>query len=169
VEEVMARRRGRALVIIDIAVPRDVDSATKSLPDVTLYDIDDLEQVAQTNLNGRLREAERAEAIIREELAHYRDAQRAAAVAPTVRALWARAESIRQRELAELEKRSGSLPPEARRQLDAATRSLVKKLLHAPTLRLRTLGDQDEGLRHLESLRYLFALGEAGDGVTPRN
>jgi glutamyl-tRNA reductase len=169
VAEVMASRRGRALVIIDIAVPRDVDSATKSLPDVTLYDIDDLEQVAQTNLNGRLREAERAEAIIREELAYHRDAQRAAAVAPTVRALWARAESIRQRELAELETRSGSLPPEARRQLDAATRSLVKKLLHDPTLRLRTLGDRDEGLRHLESLRYLFALGEAGDGVTPRN
>jgi glutamyl-tRNA reductase len=164
-EEVMAGRPGRGLVIIDIAVPRDVDAATKSLPDVTLYDIDDLEQVAQTNLNGRLREAERAEAIIREELAHYRDARRAAAVAPTVRALWARAELIRQSELAQIEKRSGPLPPEARRQLDEATRSLVKKLLHDPTLRLRAIGHRDDGLPHLESARYLFGLGEADDGL----
>jgi glutamyl-tRNA reductase len=121
-ERVMARRRGRGLVIIDIAVPRDVEAATRSLPDVRLYDIDDLEQVAQTNLNGRLREAERAEDIIREALAHYRDSQRAAAAAPTVRALWARAESLRQSELAEIERRSGSLPSEARRQVDIATR-----------------------------------------------
>jgi glutamyl-tRNA reductase len=153
IEEVMTSRRGRRLVIIDIAVPRDVDAATQSLPDVTLYDIDDLEQVAETNLNGRRREAERAGGIIREELSHFRDSQRAAATAPAVRALWAWAESIRQGELAEIERRSSSLTPEARRQLDAVTRSLVKKLLHEPTLRQRAFDNLDDGLRHLESLR----------------
>jgi glutamyl-tRNA reductase len=164
-EQVMAGRRGRGLIIIDIAVPRDVEPATRSLPGVTLYDIDQLEQVAKTSLNGRLREAERAEGIIREELARYRASVRAAAAAPTVRALWARAESLRQSELIELERRSGSLPDEARRQLDTVTRSLVRRLLHGPTLRLRTLGDSDEGLRHLESLRYLFGLGEADEAL----
>jgi glutamyl-tRNA reductase len=167
VEEVMACRRGRGLVIIDIAVPRDVDAAVRSLVDVTLYDIDDLEQVAQTNLNGRLREAERAEGIIREELAHYRDSLLAAAAAPTVAALWARAESIRQSELAEIEKRSGALSPQARRQLDVATRSLVKKLLHEPTLRLRALSHRADGLRHLDSARYLFGLGDGDEGLAP--
>jgi glutamyl-tRNA reductase len=164
IERVMASRRGRRLVIIDIAVPRDVEAATESLPDVTLYDIDDLEQVAEANLNGRHREAERAGGIIREELSHFRKWHRAAATAPAVRALWARAEAIRQSELAEIEQRSGSLSPEARRQLDAVTRSLVKKLFHEPTLRLRALDNRDDGLRHLESLRYLFGLAEAQVG-----
>jgi glutamyl-tRNA reductase len=166
IERVMASRRGRRLVIIDIAVPRDVEAATESLRDVTLYDIDDLEQVAEANLNGRHREAEQAGAIIREELFHFRDWRRTAATAPAVRALWAWAESIRQSELADIEERSNSLTPEARRQLDAVTRSLVKKLLHEPTLRLRTHHNRDDGLRHLESLRYLFGLAEAPDGLT---
>jgi glutamyl-tRNA reductase len=82
------------------------------------------------------------------------------ATAPDVRALWARAEVVRQRELAELDRQSGGLSTETRRQLDAVTRSLVKKLLHEPTRRLRALDDRDEGLRHLESLRYLFGLAE---------
>jgi glutamyl-tRNA reductase len=132
---------------------------------VTLYDIDDLEQVAAANLNGRHREAERAGGIIREELSRFRDWRRAAATAPAIRALWAWAESVRQSELAEIEERSNPLTPEARRQLDAVTRSLVKKLFHEPTLRLRTHDTRDEALRHLESLRYLFGLAEPPDGL----
>jgi glutamyl-tRNA reductase len=119
------------------------------------------EQEAGANLNGRRCEAERAELIIRDELSHLREWQRAIATAPDVRALWAQADGIRQRELAELDRKSGGLSTEARRQLDAVTRSLVKKLLHEPTQRLRALDDQDEGLRHLESLRYLFGLAAA--------
>ena len=159
IEAVMASREERRLVVIDIAVPRDVETTAKSLPGVTLYDIDDLEQAAEENLNGRRREAERAELIILDELSHFREWHRGAATAPGVRALWARAEAIRQSELAELD--SDSLSPEARVQLDAVTRSLVKKLLAEPTQRLRALDDPDAGLRHLESLRYLFGLAEA--------
>jgi glutamyl-tRNA reductase len=167
IERVMASRLGRRLVIIDIAVPRDVEAATESLRDVTLYDIDDLEQVAEANLNGRHREAERAGGIIREELSHFRKWRRAAATAPAVRELWAWAEEIRQSELAEIEQRSSSLTPEAHRQLDAVTRSLVKKLFHAPTLRLRALDNRDDGLRHLESLRYLFGLADSHPAHAP--
>ena len=165
IEAVMASREGRRLVVIDIAVPRDVEASAKAVPGVTLYDIDDLEQAAESNLNGRRCEAERAELIILDELSHFREWQRAIATAPDVRALWARAEAIRQRELAELDRQSGGLSTEARRQLDAVTRSLVKKLLHEPTQRLRALDDRDEGLRHLESLRYLFGLAEADAGL----
>jgi Glutamyl-tRNAGlu reductase, dimerisation domain len=64
-----------------------------------------------------------------------------------------------------MERRSGLLPPGAPRQLDTVTRSLVKKLLHGPTLRLRTLDEGDDGLRHLESLRYLIGLAEAEDSL----
>jgi glutamyl-tRNA reductase len=154
----MASREERRLVVIDIAVPRDVEATAKLLPGVTLYDIDDLDQAAEENLNGRRREAERAELIILDELSHFRRWHRGVATAPGVRALWARAEAIRQSELAEID--SNSLSPEARVQLDAVTRSLVKKLFHEPTQRLRALDDRDAGLRHLESLRYLFGLAE---------
>jgi len=167
IEAVMASREGRPLVVIDIAVPRDVEASAKSLPGVTLYDIDDLEQAAEANLNGRRREAELAELIILDELSHFREWHRGLAAAPGIRALWARAEAIRQSELAEIE--SNALSPEARLQLDAVTRSLVKKLLHEPTQRLRALDDRDEGLRHLETLRYLFGLAEAeADGGRAR-
>jgi glutamyl-tRNA reductase len=162
IEAVMASREGRRLVVIDIAVPRDVDASVKAVPGVTLYDIDDLQQAAEANLNGRRCEAERAELIIVDELSHFREWQRARATAPDVRALWARAEAIRRRELDRL---SGGLSTEARRQLDAVTRSLVTKLLHEPTQRLRALDDRDEGLRHLESLRYLFGLHEDEAGL----
>jgi glutamyl-tRNA reductase len=166
IEAVMASREGRRLVLIDIAVPRDVEASAKAVPGVTLYDIDDLEQAAEANLNGRRCEAERAELIVLDELSHFRQWQRATATAPDVRALWARAEAIRKRELAELDNQSGGLSTEARRQLDAVTRSLVKKLLHEPTQRLRVLDDRDDGLRHLESLRYLFGLAEAEVGLS---
>jgi glutamyl-tRNA reductase len=73
IEKIMASRPARRLVIIDIAVPRDVEAAIKSLPGVRLHDIDDLEEVAETNLNGRRREAERAQDIIRDELSRFRD------------------------------------------------------------------------------------------------
>ena len=159
IEAVMASREERRLVVIDIAVPRDVEATAKSLPGVTLYDIDDLDQAAEENLNGRRREAERAELIILDELSHFREWHRGVATAPGVGALWAHAEAIRQSELAEID--SNSLSPEARVQLDAVTRSLVKKLFHEPTQRLRALDDRDAGLRHLESLRYLFGLTEA--------
>jgi glutamyl-tRNA reductase len=165
IEGVMDSRRGRRLVIIDIAVPRDVEAAAKSVPDVTLHDIDDLEQVAEDNLNGRRREAERADGIVREELALFCDRRRAATTTPAVRALWAWAESIRQSELAEIEERSSQLTPDARQQLDAVTRSLVKKLLHTPTLRLRALDTRGDGQRHLESLEYLFGLADAQDAL----
>jgi glutamyl-tRNA reductase len=158
IEAVMASRAGRRLVVLDIAVPRDVEASVKAVPGVTLYDIDDLQQAAEANLNGRRCEAVRAELIIVDELSHFREWQRTMATAPDVRALWARAEAIRRREL---DRMSGGLSPEARRQLDAATRSLVTKLLHEPTQRLRALDDRDEGLRHLESLRFLFGLDEA--------
>ena len=160
IEAVMAAREERRLVVIDIAVPRDVEATAKSLPGMMLYDIDDLELAAERNLNGRRCEAERAELIILDELSHFREWHRGVAAAPGVRALWTRAEAIRQSELAEID--SDSLSPEARAQLDAVTRSLVRKLFHEPTQRLRALDDRDAGLRHLESLRYLFGLAEAG-------
>jgi glutamyl-tRNA reductase len=162
IEAVMASREGRRIVVIDIAVPRDVEASVKAVPGVTLYDIDDLEQAAEANLNGRRCEAERAERLILDELSHFREWQRERATAPDVRALWALAEAIRQREL---ERQSGGLSTEARRQLDVVTRSFVKKRLHEPTRRLRALDDGDEALRHLESLRYLFGLADPEAGL----
>ena len=162
VGEAMASRPGRPLVLIDIAVPRDIDEVTGELPDVTLYDIDDLERVVEDNLNGRRREAERAEHLVRSEVVRFQRWRRGHHAEPAVRALWARAEEVRQTELSRATARWDSLSPADRERLDALTRSLVKRLLHEPTLALRRAAEGGDGLSEIESFRRLFALAETG-------
>jgi glutamyl-tRNA reductase len=161
VERAMRARPGRAMVLIDIAVPRDLDSEIAAVPGVTLYDIDDLERVVEINMNGRLREAELAEAIVREEARDFMEWRRALTVAPTIASLHELAESIRR---AELEKMSGEwngLASADRERIEQLTRSIVAKLLHEPTVRLRAAGADGEGVGYVESLRYLFGFEQS--------
>jgi glutamyl-tRNA reductase len=158
VADAMASRPRRQLVLIDIAVPRDIDTEVGRLQDVTLYDIDDLERVVEDNLNGRRREAERAEQLVRREVARFQRWQRGNRAEPAVRALWERAEGLRQRELARASASWASLSPADRERLDTLTRSLVKRLLREPTVALRRAVESDEGLREIENFRRLFGL-----------
>ena len=156
----MASRPSRPLLLIDIAVPRDLDDAIGELREVTLYDIDDLERVVEANLNGRRQEAERAELIVRSEVTRFQQWRQAYQAAPASTALWARAEQLRQAELARAIADWESLPPADHDRLDALTRSLVKKLLHEPTVALRRAAENGDSLRQLESFRQLFGLGD---------
>lgn len=144
-------RPERPLVLIDLAVPRDVEPEVASLRGVVLYDIDDLDRVMERNLEGRRRELARAEHIVGDEVARFHAWRSGLTVAPTVEALYSRAEELRRAEVA---RATRGLDPEQRAALDNFSRSLVSKLLHEPTRRLREAGS----LRQAETLHDLFGL-----------
>ncbi|MFL5875469.1 MAG: glutamyl-tRNA reductase [Solirubrobacteraceae bacterium] len=158
VARALASRPERPLALIDLAVPRDIDAHVSTLRGALLYDIDDLERAIEQGLGGRRRDVSRAERIVEGELARFRAWRSALAVTPTVASLHAHAEQIRRAELA---RATRGLDAAQLRSLDALTRSLVTKLLHEPTLRLRETGS----LQHAESICYLFALDDEGGDV----
>jgi glutamyl-tRNA reductase len=138
VAEAMRARRGRPLLIVDIAVPRDVEAAARNVPGVFLYDIDVLRAVAEANARERRREAGAAEEVIAAAVASYA-AEHHHAV-PLVTRLRQRAEDIRREELDRAKNRLGPLTADQDAAVEAATRAIVNKLLHAPTSHLRDLG-----------------------------
>lgn len=162
VEHALRERRQRPLLVIDLGVPRNVDARVQALDGVYLHDVDDLGQVAEANAEERRREKVRAEAIVLEEAQRFDGWLAALAAVPTIRDLRDRAERIRAREV---ERALGRLDatPAQREAVEALTRSLVNKLLHAPVARLRAQEDREQGLATLEAARALFALDE-GDG-----
>ncbi|MDX1650576.1 MAG: glutamyl-tRNA reductase, partial [Myxococcota bacterium] len=151
-EEALRHRRGRALFLIDIGVPRNVDPAAHRLDNVFLYDLDDLQSVAESNAAERRREVERAEAIVDEERQRFDGWLSALQAVPTIRRLRARAEAVRTRELSRWLARM-DLPPETHQAVEALTRAIVNKILHAPISRLREEVEREEGLAHLEAAR----------------
>jgi glutamyl-tRNA reductase len=160
IEAIMRPRRNRALFIIDIALPRDVEPATGELEQVFLYNIDDLQAVVAENVARRSSEIARAEAIIAEEVEKFSGWLRSRGAIPTVVALRQRFEAIRRAELERLEFKLSALPPEARSRVDDITRLIVEKLLHTPTEQLKALGDPETVGTYSEALTKLFGLGE---------
>ncbi|HEX4904384.1 MAG TPA: glutamyl-tRNA reductase [Acidimicrobiales bacterium] len=148
-----ARPSQRELLIVDVAVPRDVDPSAGELPGVTLLDMDDLRAFADVGLAERRREIGKVRDLIDEEVARFRDVATGREVAPLVAALRARVEELR---VAELERASKGMSDADRAALDAATRSLVAKLLHEPTVRLKDEAGTARGERLAEAIRELF-------------
>ncbi len=153
-----ASRDGRPLVVLDIAVPRDVDPAVASLPGVTYVDLDVL------RADGAMvsdEEVAAAAAVVAEELAGYLAQQQALAVAPTVTALRARATQVIGAELSRLDTRLPSLDDATRGEVADAVRRAVEKVLHAPTVRVKELASTPGGDQYAEALRRLFDLDPA--------
>jgi len=159
-------RKGRPLFVIDLAVPRDVDPDVARLEDCYLYDIDDLQAVVRESLNGRWREAERAEAIVEHEAERFRDWQASLHVVPAIASLRERAESIRSGELAKAESRLEGLSESERRTVESLTTQIVNKLLHVPIVRLKQAA-ATEGTGYVEVARDLFDLPD-DENVDPR-
>jgi glutamyl-tRNA reductase len=150
-------RRGRPLFLIDIAVPRDLDPAIGSLDGCFLYDIDDLEAVVAETLAGRRAEAERAEQLVGEEGARFRQWQASLEVVPAIASLRARAEEIRRAELA---RSAARLSEHERLELDSITTRILNKLLHLPTVRMKEAAVTAEGVAYADAVRHLFGLEE---------
>jgi glutamyl-tRNA reductase len=161
-ELVAARRPGRPLVLIDLAVPRDIDPAVGDCPGVALYDMDDLQQTVARNLSGREAEAERAATLIDEELERFGRWLRSLDVVPTISALRERADSVVEQVLRENESRWESLSEADRERLAAMAQALVNRLLHEPTLRLKGSAGEEASYRYVHALRELFALEPSG-------
>jgi glutamyl-tRNA reductase len=159
VAKAMRGRAGRELLLVDIAVPRDIEPAAREVPGVHLFDIDDLQERAQGNLHLRRQEVAQAELIIEEEVAKFGDWLRSLAVVPTIAALRSRAESIRAAEV-ERTLAKTNLSAADKKRVEAMASALVKKLLHEPVSRLKKPG---EGERYVEAARSLFALDDPGN------
>jgi glutamyl-tRNA reductase len=160
VAEALRGRRGRRLVLVDLAVPRDLDPEIAELDGCYLYDIDDLEQIVVETLSLRRREAERAEGIVAAEAQKFHEWHASLDVLPAITSLRARAEEIREAELQKAEALLGRLDDSQRSAVEAVTAQIVNKLLHLPTVRMKQAAVAADGVLYAETVRYLFGLGE---------
>ena len=155
---VVETRGGRPLLIVDVAMPRDIDPAVAELPGVELLDLDDVRAFVEAGLAERRREVVRVKAIVDEERERFVENATAREVAPMISALRDRAEALR---LGELERQRGrleGLDPKQREAVEAVTRGVLAKLLHDPTVRLKDAAGTPKGERLSDALRELFDL-----------
>ena len=160
VAQALRSRRGRRLLLVDLAVPRDLDSAIGELDGCYLYAIDDLEQIVVETLSLRRREAERAETIVAAEAQRFHEWHASLDVVPAIASLRARAEEIREAELQKAESLLARLDESQRRAVEAVTAQIVNKLLHLPTVRMKQAAAAADGVLYAETVRHLFGLGE---------
>jgi glutamyl-tRNA reductase len=156
-ELVMRERGGRSLLLIDIAVPRDIDPACGELTGVSLYDVDDLQAVVARNISIREGEVPRAEEIVEQEIHRFARWLGQLDALPTVSALREHAGAIVEQVLAENAGRWESASPRDLARVEVIARAVVSRLLHEPTIRLRSLSEA-RGHASLEVVRELFGL-----------
>ncbi len=154
-----ARPSSRPLLIVDIAVPRDVEAAVTQLPNVQILDLDDLRDWADRGRSHRMVEAERVREIIREEVERFAQQVTALQAAPLVTAMRDHAENVRAAELERFTSRLVELDDAERDAVDALTRSIIAKLLHQPSLRLKQQAGTPQGERNAAAVVDLFDLG----------
>lgn len=162
----MRERRNRPLFFIDIAVPRDVDPKINEIDNVYLYDIDDLQGVVELNREDRKREAERAEHIIAEEILKFQEWLGTLNVVPTIIALRAKAEGIRQVELQKTFSHLPHLSNSDRQAIEVLTESIVKKILHDPIVYLKRKSERESRDVCIDFTQQIFNLVER-DGESP--
>ena len=167
VERALRRRRHRPIFFIDIAVPRDLDPEIDRVRNAYLYDIDDLQHVVEQNRGEREKEAHHAERIVEEELRSVNDWLRSLEVVPTIATLRESVEKIRRAELERLSGKLGDLSDEQRAQVDMLTASIVNKILHLPTVKMKEVAGSQECYLYVAAVRTLFDL--SGNGAAPRS
>jgi glutamyl-tRNA reductase len=160
IEAVLPYRSGRRLSIMDLAVPRDVEGTVRNLPTVHYLDIDDLQTIIDANLERRRGEVPRVEAIIREEMARFREWYHGRQVTPVIRTLREWAQSIAADEVGHTLSRLSDADDHTRETVSRLAHHLVNRLLHEPTSRLRLQAGEGNGIRYAHAIRELFALSE---------
>lgn len=163
-QEVMKQRTHRSLLLIDIALPRDVDPAVATLPGIHLYNLDDLQAAVNEGISLRMQEVEHVRSIIAEEVNAFERWLHSLSVVGTISDLRQYADILRQQELARaLRQLSSTLSEHEAVAVQELTTRLVNKLLHIPTLRLKDAAAAGQGHIYAEALRYLFDLEEKDD------
>jgi glutamyl-tRNA reductase len=160
--EVQAERGNKPLLIIDLAVPRDVDSSCSEVVGVSLFDVDDLEAVVARNRKVRQGEARRAEGIVEQEIQSFATWLGSLEVLPTLAALRTHATEIATQVVAENDGRWESASERDLERIDAISRAIVNRLLHHPTLRIKELRD-DRVHARMALVRDLFGLSVDDD------
>ncbi len=157
-EHVMKSRDERPLLLLDIAVPRDIEPDCREIPGVSLRDIDDFQQIVERNASGREAEARRAEPILEAEQDRFERWLASLEVVPTVASLRERADEVVERILAENEGRWESLSEADRERMAVMAKAVASRLLHEPTLRMKRSAGNDDAYLYVSALRELFGL-----------
>ena len=157
-KKVLEARRNKPMFLIDIAVPRNIEPTVNELDNVFLYDIDDLQKVIETNLQGRLNSAEEAEAIVHEEVERMVARLKAREVAPTIVKLQEELERLRATEVARMRTKLGALTPEQEQAIEALTKSMMNKVAHGPISEIRRQASQPDGHHLISAVRKVFRL-----------
>lgn len=166
IEPAMLQRCKEHLLILDIALPRDVDPACAGVPGVTLYDLDDLGRIISENQRKRRKAADAARAIVENETRNFLLWVAEHAVTPTIKRMRADAETMRVSEVDHLvRKLTVDLSDDDRASLDAATRAIVKKMLHEPTVRMKQSAAHNRDFECVEAVRYLYGYSNPGEMV----
>jgi glutamyl-tRNA reductase len=161
---VMEQRQGRSLLLIDIAMPRDIDPAVTDFENVHLYNIDDLQQEVDRGISLRLQEVEHVQQIVAEELEAFKRWQSSLSVVSTISDLRQYAESLRRQELARtLRQLAPSLGEQEVAAVQEMSTRLINKLLHMPMRQLKEAAAAGQGHVYTEAMRYLFQLDEEED------
>ena len=155
---VMRQRADRPLLLIDLAVPRDIDPECRELPTVTLHDVDNVQAIVERNASGREAEARRAEGLLDAELARFERWLASQEVVPTVTALRQRADEIVTQVLDENDQRWEGLSEVDRERVELMARAIASRLLHEPTLRVKAAADREDAYLQVSALRDLFGL-----------
>ncbi len=151
-------RKNRPMFFIDIAVPRDIDPKLNDLDGIFVYDIDDLQQVVSSHLGDRKREADRAEALVADEVDRFESRLRTVNVVPTIVSLQEHLETVRQAEIDRLRGRLGELTPDQEMAVEALTKGIINKIMHTPITTLKTAAREQEATTVVELVRKLFNL-----------
>nr|WP_282432434.1 hypothetical protein [Syntrophobotulus glycolicus] len=168
IQMLMEKRKHRPLLLIDIAVPRDIDPEVRAVHQVSLYDIDDLRQVAESNHKIKEIAAGEAEKMIGEEMARYKEWHNALFVAPTLTALQQRGEEIKKINLAKALAKLDGLTPKQGKVIHRLADSIVKQLLHFPLSKLHEAANTPQGYLYTETLQKLFDL-DPEEELSPDN
>jgi glutamyl-tRNA reductase len=156
----------RPVLIVDLAVPRNVEPRAATVPGVVVHDIDAVQRMVGRNLAARRRAAQAAASMTRSEVERFAAWRGQRRAAPVVAAVWRQAEQLRREELARV---AGALSADEHARLDRVTASLLAKLLHGPCARLRVASGEPDGAAHVETFRMLFDVATEGGSASEAN
>ncbi len=163
IKGIMRSRKNRPLFFIDIAVPRDLDPDINRISNCFLYDIDDLQDIVNDNIDERNKEAVKGERLVDEAVIKFRNWMESLEMVPTIVAIRKKIDTIAQ---AEIKKTVGSMPhlsPQDHEAIQRMTRSIADKIMHDPIRFLKNMGNHRDDARYLNAARHLFNLDHTDD------